>query len=275
MAGEREELERLRQLKQQSGSSFGKRLLDVVSATQPSAIIGEATTRALDKAQQAADIGGEKVAEILGSKGINPNIAAGIGTGITMIPELTLAAIPGGNVKTAAKALRRTPIFAPTAKSAQSAVTAAREAEGIPISLETAVEPRTRKAILEFVEGRQDLISAPIKKLANASPEAISRMRDVIGRILDSQNVAKFGKDPKTLVDKSTLARLSKFKDKLTKTLTQQVPSLEQPLAEAAASFQRQNLMKSLGKGAKKAAIVSGAAGIGAGGLAGLLSVLK
>ena len=65
-----------------------------------------------EMAQKGFDVAGEKTAEYMGSKGIDPNISAGVGTGIQMVPDIATSILmplssSGPAVKSAVPMARR------------------------------------------------------------------------------------------------------------------------------------------------------------------------
>lgn len=250
---------------------------DIVGLANPFATSQRVGKMGLEALEEGADIAGEKTAEFLASKGLPPEASAALGLGISEAPFLAVGALKGPQAaKLGAKALRRTTLGAIKGEKAKAGVTAAREVAGIQKTAETVAEPRTRKAIIEFTDKLEPLLKKTAKELAEiADVKTIARLRDVVGRVLDSQNVAKFGKSPKTLVSSDTLGKLARFKDKATKALTQQLPKYEQALAEGSAAFRKQALGKGIKETGKSIIKYGTPIGIATTGIGALLAALR
>jgi len=228
--------------------------------------------------QKGADTAAEGIAELpekqnaLGKLTREYPTATGLAAGaMSNLPLAIETAIGSKGLRPAANALRRTTIGAVSGPAAQKGIVEARAAAKIPETMEAIAEPRTRKAILEFVDEVKPLIEKGKKGIKESlSTEEIAAMRDKVKRLLTSQKKAA----AENLVDPTTSARISDLQSNLTKALTEKVPSLEQPLAEGAASFRNQALLKSLGGGAKSAGKTAGKYAAGVGGGAGIAKML-
>lgn len=214
--------------------------------------------------QKGANKVGEFATEQLGQRGANPNVAAGLGTAISLAPDIALSASGFGAAK-ATKAGRL--LMGPGLKKAGQAMGKALAKEGVAIEGELMGTPRTTKGIQEFSEGFRPILKASKEKVAAMiDPSELNRIRQQTGDVLDFLKVAKSGQQPKLLVPKATIANLSKLKEAVTSALKVAKPKLAGPIEDVAAAAKRSELLSALGKGLKKAAPVLGfgaAAGAG------------
>jgi hypothetical protein len=229
------------------------------------------SNRAVQQAQELADIGGENIAESKWGQR-HPISGAALGTAVSMLPDVVMSAIPAGETgrlaKVAQKGVKKVqPLFRSMGKVGEELGTARAET-GMAQTEEVLTEPRNRTTILRFMESTKPVREATVKEIIEQlPPEAISRRYDETGRVLDFLNVAK-NKPVKQMVSNKTLVELSKFKDKLSAAMKQISPKVGEKMGEVATVAKRNALLKSLGKGAT----LAGALG---GGYAAVKSLLK
>ena len=196
-----------------------------------------------------------RMTEDIAKSGIDPRIAAGIGTIYSLGAEQAPFAIPGmqaakpvGKATTAAIKKGSKFITAPGMKRAGQLLGEAEEAAGIAVSPINEALPRARKALIETLKGWEPLAEASVKELRSLGGESLNIFRKQAGDILDFLNVAKMNKSPKQLLTKSEIALVSKIKDKVTQALSQEVPKVGQAIEDFATSARRKALLKTLGK---------------------------
>lgn len=136
------------------------------------------------------------------------------------------------------------------------------KAKGIALEGEAVNAPRTRKAIITWAKALKD-IGDPKTHLGDT--KMLNFVREETGNLLDFLKVAKQSGQPKQVVAKGTIARLSKIKDSATKALTKEVPELKKPFEQYGIAKSRQEIVSQLGqavpsfiKGPAKAAISLG-----------------
>lgn len=107
-------------------------------------------------------------------------------------------------------------------------------------------EPRTRTAIIEFVDAMRGLKDKPTKVLQQTfEPQGLVQKYDEIGRVLDYLNVAK-QRAPKQVVSSSVVQELSALKSKFGKAISETAPEVGKKMGELGTAMKRNQLIKSM-----------------------------